>query len=379
GGVAHDFNNLLAGIMNYAGLASESLQEEMSRRGLSDDRPLVTVVDDLGEITSVAKRAAALTRQLLIFGRREVVRIEVLDVNVIVREMEGLLRRTIGENVDDLRTDLASDLPMVKADRGQIEQLIMNLAVNARDAMPDGGELAIETAIFQADDQFASLREIEPGTYVQLKVSDTGVGMTQEITDRAFDPFFTTKPKGKGTGLGLATAYGIVVQAGGHISIYSEPGLGTTVRVYLPATSEAPAAPGPEQLDVALLAKGETVLLIEDEDIVREPARRMLERHGYTVHAAADAEEGLAIVRAHPGTIDLLLTDVVMPGRSGRELAEEMVELRPATKVLFMSGYSQDVMVQQAVLDEDVNLIEKPFSSQDLLRRVRDVLDQASR
>jgi two-component system cell cycle sensor histidine kinase/response regulator CckA len=307
------------------------------------------------------------------------VRIEVLDMNVIVGEMEDLLRRTIGENVDDLRTELASDLPMVSADRGQIEQLIINLAVNARDAMPDGGELAIETAIFQADDQFASLREIQPGTYVQLKVSDTGVGMTQEVTDRAFDPFFTTKPKGQGTGLGLATVYGIVVQAGGHIAIYSEPGLGTTVRVYLPATSEVQAAPGTEELDVALSAKGETVLLIEDEDIVREPARRMLERHGYTVYAAADAEEGLAIVRAHPGTVDLLLTDVVMAGRSGRELAEDMVELRTTTKVLFMSGYSQDVMVQQAVLDEDVNLIEKPFSSEDLLRRVRDALDHASR
>ena len=254
----------------------------------------------------------------------------------------------------------------------------MNLAVNARDAMPDGGELEIETATFEVDQQYAGLNAINTGTYVRLTVSDTGTGMSREVAARTFEPFFTTKPKGEGTGLGLATVYGIVTQAGGDITIYSEPGLGTTVRVNLPATTDAMSELRGEKPGVPLASKGETVLLVEDEEIVREPTRRMLVRNGYTVLAAGNADEALALSREHPGTIDLLLTDVVMPGRSGRELSADVLEDRATMKVLFMSGYSQDVIVHQGVLEEGVHLIEKPFAADDLLRKVRDALEGGS-
>jgi PAS domain S-box-containing protein len=378
GGIAHDFNNLLAGIMNYAALVSACLHEEMARRGLLDDEAFVTLSQDVEEITNVAKRAATLTHQLLIFSRRKVVQPEVLDLNAVVGDMEDLLRRTIGENVDHLRTVFAADLPLIKADRGQIDQVVMNLAVNARDAMPGGGQLDIETTTFEVDDQYARLRAIEPGTYVRLTVSDTGTGMSQDVLARAFEPFFTTKPTGEGSGLGLATVYGIVTQAGGDVGIYSEPGLGTTIRINLPATLDAASEPRQPKPEVPLSAKGETVLLVEDEAIVREPLRRMLARYGYAVLAAANADEARVIVHEHEGKIDLLLTDVVMPGSSGKELSVEIAELRPAIKVLFMSGYSQDVIVHQGVLEEGVSLIEKPFTADDLLRQVRDVLEGAS-
>jgi PAS domain S-box-containing protein len=374
GGIAHDFNNLLAGIMNYAGLVAAGLQEETARHGLSEEEGFVTIAQDVDEITSVAKRAAALTHQLLIFSRREVVQPEVLDLNAIVGEMEKLLRRTIGETVE-LSTVFASDLPPIKADRGQIEQVFMNLAVNARDAMAGGGKLEIATATFEVDEEYSRLHNVNVGTYARLTVSDTGTGMSEEVAARAFEPFFTTKPKGEGSGLGLATVYGIATQAGGDVVIYSEPGLGTTIRVNLPATSEAKSPARAGAPDALLAAKGETVLLVEDEEIVREPARRMLGKHGYAVLAAANAEDALVIVREHSGDIDLLLTDVVMPGRSGKELSIEVAALRPSTKVLFMSGYSHDVIVHQGVLEEGVHLIEKPFSAEGLLRKVREVLN----
>ena len=376
GGVAHDFNNLLAGIMNYACLASDTLQE-MRGRPLSEDETC-TLAQDVDAITNVAKRAATLTNQLLIFSHRGVVKPEVLDLNAVVGEVEELLRRTIGENVDNLRTVFAADLPRIKADRGQIDQVIMNLAVNARDAMPGGGQLEIQTARFEVDAHYARRHEINPGIYAQLTVSDTGTGMTEEVAGRALEPFFTTKPTGEGTGLGLATVYGIVTHAGGNVTIYSEPGLGTTIRVNLPATSDAKSDPNDAQPNVSRAAKGETVLLVEDEDIVREPARRMLARHGYIVLTAGNAVGALAIARSHPGKIDLLLTDVVMPGRSGKELSDDVARLRPDTKVLFMSGYSQDVIVHQGVLGEGVNLIEKPFSADDLLRKVRGAIESGS-
>ncbi len=241
--------------------------------------------------------------------------------------------------------------------------------------MPSGGKLDIGTAPFEVDDEYGQLHAVNPGTYVRLTVSDTGTGMSQEVIARAFEPFFTTKPKGEGSGLGLATVYGIVTQAGGDIVIYSEQGLGTTIRVNFPATSDAVVVPRNGSADMPGSARGETVLLVEDEEIVREPARRMLVKHGYTVLAAADAEEALAMVKDHSGAIDLLLTDVVMPGRSGKDLSLDVATLRPATKVLFMSGYSQDVIVHQGVLEEGVQLIEKPFSADALLRRVRATLD----
>jgi PAS domain S-box-containing protein len=374
GGVAHDFNNLLAGIMNYAGLVSSSLQAEMKSRGLCDVEAFVTLVDDVEEITKVAKRAVALTRQLLIFSQRKVLQPEVLDFNAVIGDIEDLLRHTIGENVE-LKMAFAANLPSIKADRGQIDQIVMNLVVNARDAMPTGGEIVIETMPFYADEHYARRHDIVAGTYLRLMVSDTGTGMSPDVAARVFEPFFTTKPKGQGTGLGLATVYGIVTQSGGDIAISSRPGLGTTICVDLPATSDGESGPRTARSNVARSAKGETVLLVEDEEVVREPMRRMLAKNGYVVLAAPDAAQALAIVRDHSSDIDLLLTDVVMPGRSGKELWDEVIDLRPDTKVLFMSGYHQDLIANQGVLDEDVSLIEKPFSAEDLLRKVRDVLD----
>lgn len=377
GGVAHDFNNLLAGIMNYAALVSTSLDEQMTRHGFSADPDFVTLAQDVEEITKVAKRAAALTHQLLIFSRREVVQPQVLDLNSVVADMEKLLRRTIGENVN-LHTALGRELPRIKADRGQIEQVFMNLAVNARDAMPNGGKLEIGTSAVELEEQYGELHGINPGTYVRLTVSDTGTGMSPEVAARVFEPFFSTKPKGEGSGLGLATVYGIVTQAGGEVTVYSEVGLGTTIRVNLPATSDETTVARDTGRDEPGVATGETLLLVEDEEIVREPARRMLIKQGYTVLAAENAEDAMAIVHQHTGPIHALLTDVVMPGRSGKELSIEVQALRPGTKVLFMSGYSQDVIVHQGVLEEGVHLIEKPFAAADLLQKVRDLLDSDS-
>ncbi|MGQ0631336.1 MAG: PAS domain S-box protein [Sporichthyaceae bacterium] len=381
GGVAHDFNNLLAGIMNYAGLVSMTLSEEIARRDLTEDPTFVTLSEDVAEITTVAKRAAALTQQLLIFGHREVVKAVVLDLNSVVTDVEKLLRRTIGENVD-LVTKLASGLPPVKADRGQLEQVFMNLAVNARDAMPDGGRLQIETCVITLsgdDEPDERLMGLPGGSYVQLAVSDTGTGMSKDVVDRAFEPFFSTKPKSQGSGLGLATVHGIVTQAGGRLFIYSEPGLGTTMRVLLPVAPDLPlhdsepAQVGPP----STRGRGETVLLVEDEDIVRIPAQRMLSRSGYRVLSAEGTAQALDLVAEHRGDIDLLLTDVVMRGRSGKELADEMCRLRPTIKVVFMSGYSEDMIAHQGVLEDGVNLVEKPFSADALLGKVREVLDGA--
>jgi two-component system, cell cycle sensor histidine kinase and response regulator CckA len=277
--------------------------------------------------------------------------------------------------VEHLRTVFAQDLPPITIDRGQIEQVVMNLAVNARDAMAAGGKLAIETSIVEMDEEDGRLRQLEPGTYVLLSVSDTGTGMSREVAARAFEPFFTTRPAGEGTGLGLATVFGIVVQARGSVAIYSEPGLGTTVRVCLPATAHAKPEARSTRPSASPRARGETVLLVEDEEIVREPTRRMLARSGYAVLEASNTGDALDLMRAHSGVIDLLLTDVVMPGRSGKDLSVEVLAQRPGTKVLFMSGYSENVIVHQGVIDEGVNLIEKPFSADDLLRRIREILD----
>jgi PAS domain S-box-containing protein len=374
GGIAHDFNNLLAGIMNYAGLVSSTLHDEMSSRQLLDDEVFLTIAQDVEEITKVAKRAAALTHQLLIFSRREVVQPEVLDLNAIVVDLEKLLHRTIGESVV-LHTILAPDLPLIRADRGQLEQVFMNLAVNARDAMPLGGKLQIQTTTFEADAEYARDHHVQAGTYVRLTVSDTGAGMSPDVAGRAFEPFFTTKAKGEGSGLGLATVYGIVTQNKGDVVIYSEPGLGTTIRVNFPVTSSAEAGPRAGEPELPLDARGETLLLVEDEEMVREPARRMLVRHGYQVLAASTGHDALKVLSEYTGVVDLLLTDVVMPGLSGKDLAIDVVAHRPKTKVLFMSGYSQDVIVHQGVLDAGVHLIEKPFSADGLLRKVREVLD----
>ncbi|MEY2444953.1 MAG: hypothetical protein QOE00_1533, partial [Ilumatobacteraceae bacterium] len=376
GGVAHDFNNLLSGIMNYASLVDSGLNDEVARLGLSNDDSIAAILGDVAQITAVAKRAANLTRQLLIFSRREVVRPGVLDVNAVVHDMEALIRTTIGPNVHHVTTVLADDLPFVLIDRGQMEQVLMNLAVNARDAMPHGGELTIETSTFDLDESvFRSPQHVVPGRYVQLSVSDTGTGMDREVASRAFEPFFTTKPTGEGTGLGLATVFGIVTQAQGAVTIYSEPGVGTTVRIHIPASPAEPEQPSVASAPRRSLAGVETILLVDDEEMVREPARRLLARFGYSVLDTSNADDALEIVRRHAAPIDLLLTDVAMPGRSGKELSDQLLAVSPATKVLFMSGSSRNVIVRNGVLDDDVNLIEKPFSANDLLRRVRATLD----
>lgn len=367
GGIAHDFNNLLAGIRNYSTLATDEIHDLAMRLGLENDQDVLVLRQDVDQITAIAQHAVHLTRQLLIFSRREVVQPEVLDLNEVVTEMENLLHRTIGEAID-LKSVLEPDLPPVLIDRGQLEQIIMNLAVNARDAMTQGGVLRIETTGFDVDESYAELRTISPGLYARLTVADSGVGMEPEVRARALEPFFSTKEKGKGSGLGLATVYGIVTQTEGDIMIYSEPALGTTVRVLLPF-ADPMARPAKRPISSALVSSSsnETVLLVEDEEAVRESTRRILERNGYRVLAASNPDEALEISRAHGGPIALMLTDVVMPGRSGKALAADILRMRPAIKVVFMSGYGHDVIVHQGVLEEGVALIEKPFGANELL------------
>jgi PAS domain S-box-containing protein len=374
GGIAHDFNNLLAGIMNYAALASDGLETLTTRLGLAEDEDAATLSGDLAEITVVATRAAQLTRQLLIFSRREVARAEVIDLNAIVTDMEKLLGQALGEAIE-LVTDLAPDLPRTNVDRGQIEQVLMNLVVNARDAMPRGGRLRIETVRCEADGDWARQKGGGPHHCACLTVSDNGCGMAPDVRARAFEPFFTTKAKGEGSGLGLATVYGIVTQAGGGVVVSSELGLGTTVRVEIPATEDV-AGPAQDVLPgKPTTSLGETILLVEDEDIVREPTKRILARNGYTVLSAPNADEALQLAHEHTGTIGLLLTDVVMPGRSGKDLAAVLRRLRPETRVLYMSGYNQEVAIHEDALAGGLNLIEKPFIAVDLLRAIRRILD----
>jgi signal transduction histidine kinase len=376
GGVAHDFNNLLAGIMNYAALVADGLEKQTKRLDLTGDTAFTALTQDVGEITKVAARAARLTHQLLIFSRREVAKPEVLDLNSIVIEIENLLHMTIGENID-LGLGLSSELPLIKADPGQIEQVLMNLAVNARDAMPDGGKLWVETAAFQADDAYSRLHGISLGMYAGLSVTDTGSGMSNEVAGRAFEPFFSTKSKTEGSGLGLATVYGIATQAGGDVAIYSEQGVGTTIRVSFPATQCDTDKGLPVPQDRNLSAHGETILLVEDEDMVRAPTRRILDQHGYTVLEASNADDALRVVQEHPGELTLLLTDVIMPGRSGKALAAEILRLSPETNILYMSAYSADVIVDDGLPGAEVHLIEKPFPALGLLRMIRDILDDA--
>jgi len=374
GGVAHDFNNLLGVILNYASFASEELEEagesDWAARGESARA-------DLGQISRAGERAAGLTRQLLAFARREVMRPQVLDLDTAITAVEGMLRRTLGEHVE-LVTSLAGGLHPVLADPGQLEQVLVNLAVNARDAMPGGGTLTIDTANITVDaESIAGGSKSRQGQNVRLRVSDTGTGMPPEIIERVFGPFFTTKEEGAGTGLGLPTVYGIVTQADGHIRIHSEPGIGTTFTIMLPVTTEAPAPPAPEVPEVPSqrTPKGETVLVVEDEAALREVTRRILTRNGYQVISAASGPEAIAIAAGHPGEIHLLVTDVVMPRMLGKEVAEKMRAVKPGIEVLYMSGYARPVLATQGRLDPNVALVEKPFSEADLLAMAGQVLD----
>jgi len=366
GGVAHDFNNLLAVISSYAAFVSEEVAKEPAQVQLR------AVRDDIEQVEKAAERAAGLTHQLLAFARREVVRPRVLSLNKLVADLEQLLVRTLGEHIE-LVTRLADDLGPVLADSGQLEQVLVNLAVNARDAMPGGGMLTVETANAQVDEVYATDRpNLQPGRYASLKVSDTGTGIPGDVIERVFEPFFTTKAKGDGSGLGLATVYGIIAQADGTVRIYSEPGLGTTLTVLLPITECADAAPvlPPESES----GGGEVVLVVEDEPAMREVTRRMLVRSGYRVLDVASGHDAVDIVAGQPGHVDVLLTDVVMPKMLGRDVADRVRTCQPGIRVLFMSGYTQGLLSAQGVLEPGVYLIEKPFSKTALLAKLREVV-----
>ena len=359
GGIAHDFNNILGVILG---------QSQIMLRGMPPDHPLRARVE---QVLSASERAAGLTRQLLAFSRKQVFEMRVLDLNQIVEGLKSMLERLLGEDVE-LTFRRGQDLGRIRADPTQIEQILMNLAVNARDAMPGGGRLALETSDAEMDEEYARIHAgAVAGRYVCLAVSDTGLGMTREVQARAFEPFFTTKEPGKGTGLGLSTVYGIVKQSEGFIYVYSEPGQGTTFKIYLPrveAEADRPVALAP--------ASGgtETVLLVEDEESLRELIGEILEANGYDVLVAEDPAKAIDAAERHQGVIHLLLTDVVMPGMNGRDLALRVKERRPAIRVLYMSGYTEDTIAHRGVLETGALLISKPFTQDALTRKLREAL-----
>jgi two-component system cell cycle sensor histidine kinase/response regulator CckA len=352
GGIAHDFNNMLGVIVNYASFVIEEAE--------SDSPDVKMIAADARQVIRAGQRGTDLTHQLLAFARREVVRPQVLDLNAVIGEVEEMLRSSIGEHIT-LIVRPGATLPPVTCDPGQIEQLLVNLALNARDAMPSGGNLVIDTEAH--DDQ------------VRMRVSDSGRGMAPDVVEHAFEPFFTTKANGEGTGLGLATVYGIVTQAGGEVSIASSPGLGTTVTVLLPVAASSPDAPAARPESVPVGGSGETLLVVEDEAALRDVAGRILSGAGYRVLAAECGPEALELAAAHEGAIDLLVSDVVMPGMLGKDLADRLCIARPETRVLYMSGYAQPVLHTHGTLEPGVALLEKPFTANDLLTAVRKRLD----
>jgi two-component system, cell cycle sensor histidine kinase and response regulator CckA len=362
GGVAHDFNNLLTVILGYTDLLAAKLD------------PGSVELEDLNQIRTAGERAASLTRQLLAFSRQQVLERKVLDVNALTAHTEKMLRRLIGEDVE-LVTVLDPALRRVFADAGQLEQVIMNLAVNARDAMPRGGRLTIETANVELDEAYARLHgPVKPGSYVMIAVSDTGVGMNSDTLAHMFEPFFTTKERGKGTGLGLATVYGIVKQSGGYVWVYSEVGKGTTFKTYLPRVEEGREAEPVPAAEPTSLVGSETVLLVEDEESVRALSRSVLTSYGYTVLEAGSGKEGLDVARRYPLPIDLLLTDVVMPEMGGLDLASRLEDIRPGVRVLYMSGYTDDAVFRHGLLEKGRMFLQKPFTPATLARKVREVL-----
>ena len=371
GGVAHDFNNLLTAIEGYSelalsGLASDDPQDWPSGREMRAD---------LGEVVKAAERAAGLTRQLLAFSRKQVLQPRVMSLNTVIAGFEKMLHRLLGEDIA-LVTFLAPELGRVEADRGQMEQVIMNLAVNARDAMPGGGQLTLETANVTLDEAYARTHiEVKPGPYVMLAVSDTGIGMGEKVQAHVFEPFFTTKEKDKGTGLGLSVVHGIVKQSGGHIAVYSEPGVGTTFKVYLPRLERETEVAEQARASRVPLGGTETILVAEDEETVRALACRVLREHGYTVLEFGHPEDALRLASGHEGPIHLLLTDVVMPGMSRRELAERLSPSHPGVAVLYISGYTDNAIVHHGVLDAGTPFLQKPFNALTLTRKVREVLD----
>lgn len=363
GGVAHDFNNLLTVILG----TTEML--------LADLPPTDPRYVDLGEVKSAGERAAALTRQLLAFSRQQVLESRVVDLNGLITNLERMLRRIIGEDIR-LRTTPEAHAATVRADASQLEQVILNLAVNSRDAMPDGGMLTIATANAELAEGYAEgLVPLHPGPYVLVSVHDTGVGMDAATCAQIFEPFFTTKQKGKGTGLGLATVYGIVKQSGGYIFAYSEPGQGSTFKIYLPRVEEIAAQSDANQLPAAALTGNETLLVVEDDEVVRNLTRKMLETRGYHVLAAAGGREALALAAQHAEPLPLLITDVIMPEMSGRELAQRLAQLRPDMQVIYVSGYTGETIMHHGVLEPGVHFLQKPFTADVLALKVRQLLD----
>ena len=361
GGVAHDFNNLLMVINGY----TEVLLEELKSGDVMHQK--------VQSIQQAADRAATLTRQLLAFSRKQLLELKVVDVNTVISDMERLLRPLIGENIG-LITRLSPDAGRTRADAGQLEQVIMNLVVNAKDAMPEGGKITVQSSEVTVRQNFREHRFIQPGRYVVLSVSDTGHGMDKETQSRIFEPFFTTKEKGKGTGLGLSTVYGIVKQSGGYVFPQSEPGAGTTFYIYLPRVEESPEEMAPPKSQENEKGGCETVLLVEDEESVRELVRGTLAARGYKVLEAENGESGLRVAEAHGDGIDILITDVVMPGMGGRELAKRLLQIRPNLAVLYLSGYTEDTILHQGALGPGTAFLQKPFTLQNLARKVREVL-----
>jgi signal transduction histidine kinase/ActR/RegA family two-component response regulator len=365
GGIAHDFNNLLTAILGYNAMLSDEIQ----------DRP--EALEYAGEVRMAAEKAGALTFQLLAFSRRQVIQPQVLDLNASVANMDKMLRRIVGEDIE-LEVRAADGLHLVRADPSQVDQLIMNLVVNARDAMPEGGKLTVETSNAELTREYSGLHiGVQPGDYAMLAVSDTGMGMDAATRSRIFEPFFTTKDPGKGTGLGLSIVYGIVKQSGGDIFVYSEPGLGTSFKIFLPMVAGEATRKSARTHQMRPAVGGESILLVEDEDQVRNLTRVMLKREGYRVLEAAGGEEALALIGNRRERIDLLLTDIVMPRMRGTELAKEARALRPKLKVLYMSGYTDTSVVSRGAIEPEAPFIQKPFSALDLYEKVRQCLGNA--
>jgi PAS domain S-box-containing protein len=363
GGIAHDFNNLLTVILGYTQLLSDGV------------KPGTREADSTVQIRSAAERAAGITRQLLAFSRKQVLSPRVLNLNDVVLSLDSLLRRLIGEDIE-VMTVPANDLGSVKADPGQIEQVIMNLALNSRDAMPEGGKLTLETSNVVLDSTYANSHQpVEPGPYVMLAVSDTGTGMSEETLTRIFEPFYTTKEVGKGTGLGLSMVYGIVKQSGGYVWVYSEPNQGTTFKIYLPRVDQPADRSAAESSPMNVMRGTETILLVEDDPQLRQLSSSVLAHCGYTVLTASTPEEGLAVSTSNHKQIRLLVTDVIMPRMNGRQLAERIGKICPGIRTLYISGYTDNAIVHYGVLDSGLWFLPKPFTLSALVAKVREVLD----